>query len=198
MVGDYRHLELTPMASRQPPFSCSFCPREDGTKSMTLLTAASSSESQVALQVVDSEGNRLGVFDGELVNEIPGAVYRYISTSNTSDPVLVMLPGDLEDWTADVATVDGSDDGRVSLFVAQDGAGARVETTVADVTDENDDEPVLAVTEDAGYEINDLDQAEVAIADENIALTVEIQDDQELAFQFVAPEPPAPIDSDDP
>ena len=190
-------LELTPMASRQPPFSCSFCPREDGTKSMTLLTAASSSESQVALQVVDSEGNRLGVFDGELVNEIPGAVYRYISTSNTSDPVLVMLPGDLEDWTADVATVDGSDDGRVSLFVAQDGAGARVETTVADVTDENDDEPVLAVSQDTGYEINDLDQAEVAIADENIALTVEIQDNQELAFQFVAPEPPAPIDDTD-
>ena len=77
-TGTTGTLELTPMASRQPPFSCAFCPQPDGTKSMTLLTAASSSESQVALQIVDSEGNRLGVFDGELVNEIPGAVYRYI------------------------------------------------------------------------------------------------------------------------
>ena len=33
-----------PMASRQPPFSCAFCPQPDGTKSMTLLTAAAGIE----------------------------------------------------------------------------------------------------------------------------------------------------------
>ncbi len=202
--GSTGTLELTPMASRQPPFSCAFCPQSDGTKSMTLLTAAGSNDTQLALQVVDDQGRRLGVFDGELVNEIPGSIYRYIATSNTADPVLVLLPASVEDYTADVATIGdvpvnegGSaveETGAVSIFVAQDGAAARVETTIADVTDENDDEPVLAVTEDHGYEINDLEEAAVEIADENVAVSIVIEDDQELAFQFVAPpqavEPP--------
>ena len=189
-TGSTGTLELTPMASRQPPFSCAFCPQSDGTKSMTLLTAAGSSDSQIALQVVDDQGRRLGVFDGELVNEIPGAVYRYIATSSTADPVLILLPASVENYTADVETVDDSTDGAVSLFVAQDGAAARVETTIADITDEADDEPVLAVTEDEGYEINDLDEAAVDIADQNVSVSVEIVDDQELAFQFTAPPPP--------
>ena len=189
-TGSTGTLELTPMASRQPPFSCAFCPQPDGTKSMTLLTAAGSSDSQLALQVVDDEGRRLGVFDGQLVNEIPGAVYRYIATSNSSDPVLVLLPPSVESYTADVETLDDSTDGAVSLFVAQDGAAARVETTIADVTDDADDEPVLAVTEDEGYEINDLDEAAVDIADQSVAVSVVLQDDQELAFQFTAPPPP--------
>ena len=189
-TGTTGTLELTPMASRQPPFSCAFCPQPDGGKSMTLITAAGSSESQIAIQVVDEEGNRLGVFDGELVNEIPGAVYRYIATSNTSDPVFILLPAAVENYTADVESVDGTDDGAVSLFVAQDGAGARVETTMADISDAEDEQPVLAVSEDTGYEINDLDEAQVDIADENVSVSIQIEDDQELAFQFVAPEPP--------
>ncbi|MGI9459613.1 MAG: hypothetical protein ACR2NF_06415 [Pirellulales bacterium] len=191
-TGSTGTLELTPMASRQPPFSCAFCPQPDGGKSMTLLTAAGSSDSQIALQVVDDQGRRLGVFDNELINEIPGAVYRYIATSNTADPVLILLPAEIENYTADVETLDDSDDGAVSLFVAQDGAGARVETTIADVTDESDDEPVLAVTEAAGYEVNDLEEASVDIADENVAVSIVIENNQELAFQFVAPEPPQP------
>jgi hypothetical protein len=117
-------------------------------------------------------------------------VYRYIATSNTADPVLILLPAAVENYTADVETLDDSDDGAISLFVAQDGAGARVETTIADVTDEADDEPVLAVTEKQGYEVNDLEEASVEIADENIAVSIVIEDNQELAFQFVAPEPP--------
>ena len=196
-TGGTGTLELTPMASRQPPFSCAFCPRDDGKKSMTLLTAASSSDSQVSLQVVDDQGRRLGVFDGELVNEIPGAVYRYIATSSTSDPVLILLPASVENYTADVQTLDNSTDGAISLFVAQDGAAARVETTIADITDEADDEPVLAVSEDDGYEINDLDEAAVDIADQNVSVSVVIQDDQELAFQFAPlPDPVEAPESD--
>ena len=189
-TGTTGTLELTPMASRQPPFSCAFCPQPGGGKSMTLITAAGSSESQIAIQVVDDEGRRLGVFDGELVNEIPGAIYRYIATANTSDPVFILLPASVENYTADVESVDGSDDGAVSLFVAQDGAGARVETTMADISDAEDKQPVLAVSEDAGYEINDLDDAQVDIADKNVSVSIQIEDNQELAFQFVAPEPP--------
>ena len=183
-TGSTGTLELTPMASRQPPFSCAFCPQPDGTKSMTLLTAAGSNDTQLALQVTDDQGRRLGVFDDELVNEIPGAIYRYIATSNTADPVMILLPASVETYTADVATIgpepvneDGSsaeETGAVSIFVAQDGAAARVETSIADVTDEADDEPVLAVTEDDGYEINDLDEAAVAIADQNVAVSVVI------------------------
>ena len=140
------------------------------------------------------------MFDGELVNEIPGSIYRYIATSNTADPVMILLPASVENYTADVATIgsepvneDGSsaeETGAVSIFVAQDGAAARVETSIADVTDEADDEPVLAVTEDEGYEINDLDEAAVEIADQNVAVSVTIENDQELAFQFAAPPPP--------
>ena len=199
-TGSTGTLELTPMASRQPPFACAFCPQPDGTKSMTLLTAAGSNDTQLALQVVDDQGRRLGVFDDELVNEIPGAVYRYIATSNTADPVMILLPASVENYTADVATInpapvneEGSsadETGAVSIFVAQDGAAARVETSIADVTDEADDEPVLAVTEEQGYEVNDLDEAAVEIADQNVAVSVVIQDDQELAFQFTAPPPP--------
>ena len=199
-TGSTGTLELTPMASRQPPFACAFCPQPDGTKSMTLLTAAGSNDTQLALQVVDDQGNRLGVFDGELVNEIPGAVYRYIATSNTADPVMVLLPASVENYTADIATVNEEpsseeETGAVSIFVAQDGAAARVETSIADVTDEADDEPVLAVSEDAGYEVNDLEEAAIDIADQNVAVSVVIEDDQELAFQFTAPPPPPdPVD----
>ena len=199
-TGTTGTLELTPMASRQPPFACAFCPQPDGTKSMTLLTAAGSNDTQLALQVVDDQGRKLGVFDNELVNEIPGAVYRYIATSNTADPVMILLPASVENYTADIATIgpasvneEGSsaeETGAVSIFVAQDGAAARVETSIADVTDEADDEPVLAVTEQQGYEVNDLDEAAVQIADQNVAVSVVIQDDQELAFQFTAPPPP--------
>jgi hypothetical protein len=197
-TGTTGTLELTPMASRQPPFACAFCPQPDGTKSMTLLTAAGSNDTQLALQVVDDQGRRLGVFDDELVNEIPGAVYRYIATANTADPVMILLPASVENYTADVATVgtevdeEGSsaETGAVSIFVAQDGAAARVETSIADVTDEADDEPVLAVSEDEGYEVNDLDEAAIDIADQNVAVSVVIEDDQELAFQFTAPPPP--------
>ena len=199
-TGTTGTLELTPMASRQPPFACAFCPQPDGTKSMTLLTAAGSNDTHLALQVVDDQGRKLGVFDNELVNEIPGAVYRYIATSNTADPVMILLPASVENYTADIATIgpasvneEGSsveETGAVSIFVAQDGAAARVETSIADVTDEADDEPVLAVTEEQGYEVNDLDEAAVQIADQNVAVSVVIQDDQELAFQFTAPPPP--------
>lgn len=198
-TGTTGTLELTPMASRQPPFSCAFCPQPDGTKSMTLLTAAGSSDTQLALQVVDEQGRRLGVFEGELVNEIPGAIYRYIATSNTADPVMILLPPSVENYTADIATVskDGNEEdsspdeeGAVSIFVAQDGAAARVETSIADVTDEADDEPVLAVTEDEGYAVNDLEEAAIEIADQNVAVSVVIEDNQELAFQFTAPPPP--------
>ncbi len=199
-TGTTGTLELTPMASRQPPFSCAFCPQPDGTKSMTLLTAAGSSDTQLALQVVDDEGRRLGVFEGELVNEIPGAIYRYIATSNTADPVMILLPPSVENYTADIATVSKDGDeatssseetGAVSIFIAQDGAAARVETSIADVTDEADDEPVLAVSENEGYEVNDLDEAAIEIADQNVAVSVTIEDNQELAFQFTAPPPPA-------
>ena len=194
-TGSTGTLELTPMASRQPPFACAFCPQPDGTKSMTLLTAAGSNDTQLALQVVDDQGRKLGVFDGELVNEIPGAVYRYIATSSTADPVMILLPASVENYTADVATVNEEpsseeETGAVSIFVAQDGAAARVETSIADVTDEADDEPVLAVSEDAGYEVNDLEEAAIDIADQNVAVSVTIENDQELAFQFTAPPPP--------
>ena len=97
-------MELTPMSARKGPFTCAFCPQEGQTKSGTLMTVAASGDSQLGLQVQDQDGNRLGVYEGEMVNEIPGATYRYLISAGTADPVLVFLPPSVETYTADVTT----------------------------------------------------------------------------------------------
>ena len=103
--GGQGTMELTPMSARRGPFTCPFCPQEGQTKSGTLMTVAASGDSQLGLQVQDQDGNRLGVYDGEMVNEIPGATYRYLISAGTADPVLVFLPPSVETYTADVTTV---------------------------------------------------------------------------------------------
>ncbi len=96
-------MELTPMRSRSGPFTCSFCPQEEGEKSGTMVTVAASGSKQMALRIVTDTGQRLGYYDGKFVNEIPGATYRYlISGPSTADPVLVFLPPEVETFSADV------------------------------------------------------------------------------------------------
>ena len=99
-------MELTPMRARSGPFTCSFCPQDDGGESGTMLTVAASGSKQMAIKIETDSGQRLGYYDGEFVNEIPGATYRYlISGPTTSDPVLVFLPPGIEDFSADVEEI---------------------------------------------------------------------------------------------
>ena len=99
-------MELTPMRARSGPFTCSFCPQEEGAESGTMLTVAASGSKQMAIKIETESGQRLGYYDGKFVNEIPGATYRYlISGPTTSDPVLVFLPPGIEDFSADVEEI---------------------------------------------------------------------------------------------
>jgi len=100
-------MELTPMRSRSGPFTCSFCPQEEGEESGTMLTVAASGDKQMALKIETESGDRLGYYDGAFVNEIEGATYRYlISGPSTADPVLVFLPPGVESFSADVEEID--------------------------------------------------------------------------------------------
>ncbi len=100
-------MELTPMTVRNGPFTCAFCPSDKEEKSGTLLTVAGSGSKQMALQIQTPNGDRLGYYDGGFVNEIEGATYRYlISGTNTADPVMVFLPPEVNDFTADVDVID--------------------------------------------------------------------------------------------
>ena len=107
--GSTGTMELTPMTSRKGPFTCPFCPQDNKTKSGTLLTVATSGEEQLGLQIVDGKNNRLGWFDGEFINEIPGSSYRYLISRGTADPVLVYLPPEVETYDADVSTVQSQE-----------------------------------------------------------------------------------------
>ena len=99
-------MELTPMRARSGPFTCSFCPQEEGGESGTMLTVAASGSKQMSIKIETESGQRLGYYDGQFVNEIPGATYRYlISGPTTSDPVLVFLPPGIEDFSADVEEI---------------------------------------------------------------------------------------------
>jgi len=100
-------MELTPMRSRSGPFTCGFCPQEEGEESGTMLTVAASGSKQMALKIETESGDRLGYYDGTFVNEIEGATYRYlISGPSTADPVLVFLPPGVESFSADVEEID--------------------------------------------------------------------------------------------
>ena len=99
-------MELTPMRARSGPFTCSFCPQEEGAESGTMLTVAASGSKQMSLKIETESGQRLGYYDGAFVNEIPGATYRYlISGPSTADPVLVFLPPGIDDFSADVEEI---------------------------------------------------------------------------------------------
>ena len=100
-------MELTPMRARSGPFTCSFCPKEEGEESGTMLTVAASGDKQMSIKIETSSGDRLGYYDGAFVNEIPGATYRYlISGPSTADPVLVFLPPGIDDFNADVVQIE--------------------------------------------------------------------------------------------
>jgi hypothetical protein len=189
-------MELTPMSARRGPFTCPFCPQEGQTKSGTLMTVAASGDSQLGLQVQDQDGNRLGIYDGEMVNEIPGATYRYLISAGTADPVLVFLPPSVETYTADVTTIsvappDGSaapagqrdePSEAFSLLVLDEGVGVQIDAEVHAVDAPPVEESLLAVAGDT-VEVND-DTAVIGIAVGEVLVEIALDEGEEFAVEF--------------
>ena len=211
--GGVGTMELTPMGSRQGPFTCSFCPQSNSAKSGTMLTVAATGEKQMTIQIETEEGQRLGYYDNSFVNEIPGATYRYlISGASTADPVLVFLPPEVEVFSADVGQIEipipadepQSEEGveeieeevekeQFSLLLLNEEKSIQIEAAVEEPVEEPDPgEPVveevsvLEITE-TSIDVGDLEEATVAIAVEAVEIKIELENEQAIAVEF-APE----------
>ena len=193
-------MELTPMTSRKPPFSCPFCPTEGDAKSGTLLTVASSGQKQASLQVETSDGQRIGYYDGQFINEIPGATFRYlISGPSTADPVLVSLPATVETFSADVKVLDsGTSTGtpasndtqeRFSLLILDEERSLQVEAVLEEEPEEEEElvegeeESLVNFSEDS-LEIGDASEATVSIAIDALEAEIQLDEGQEIEVQF--------------
>jgi hypothetical protein len=216
-------MELTPMTSRSGPFTCSFCPQEEDQESGTLLTVAASGSKQMAIQIETETGNRLGYYDGKFVNEIEGATYRYlISGTSTADPVMVFLPPNVEDFSADVdviniptpadtptdAPAEGESVGsppeqeqeqdstqQFSLLILDEEKSVQIEADIVieEQEQEQEVESLIHFSEEA-VEIADIEEATVAIAIDALEVEIEVEQGQQIAVQFV-PEPPPVIEA---
>ena len=192
--GSTGTMELTPMTSRKGPFTCPFCPQDNKTKSGTLLTVATSGEEQLGLQIVDGKNNRLGWFDGEFINEIPGSSYRYLISRGTADPVLVYLPPEVETYDADVSTVQSQDQTpddeqdettKFSLLVLDENQAVQIEAPVESVeTSEGEEQESLIQLDNGEVEIDGLEGGTVEIAVEDVAIEIDTSDDTDIEFEL--------------
>ena len=206
--GSTGTLELTPMTARKGPFTCPFCPNEGQTKSGTLLTVAATGDTQIGLQIVDGKNNRLGWFDGEFINEIPNASYRYLISRGTADPVLVYLPPEVETYSADVTQSTsqnpadiveqpetGEADQQFSLLVLDEERSVQIEAPVAALNQpepeescedcEQVEEQSLIEWDDAGeVEIEGLEGGTLEIAVEDVAVEIPTDADQDIEFDL--------------
>lgn len=108
---DTETLDLTPTSARVETQACPFC--EGGFTSTNKLAAVDQLVNQFFLDgdghilITDEDGNRLGIVNGEIVNEIPGASYtryRMLASGETPEPIYAVPAG------LDVTiTIDGSD-----------------------------------------------------------------------------------------
>jgi len=208
--GGVGTMELTPMGVRQGPFTCSFCPQSNSAKSGTMLTVAATGEKQMTIQIETESGDRLGYYDGDFVNEIEGATYRYlISGASTADPVLVFLPPEVEVFSADVGQIEipapadepqqeeqveeEVEKGQFSLLLLNEEKSIQIEAAVEEpVEDPVPGEPaveevsVLEITE-TSIDVGDLEEATVAIAVEAVEIKIELENEQTIEIEF-APE----------
>lgn len=207
--GSTGTLELTPMTARRGPFTCPFCPNDSQTKSGTLLTVAATGDTQIGLQVVDGKNNRLGWFDGEFINEIPNASYRYLISRGTADPVLVYLPPEVENYSADVTQATsqnpadvtaeqietGGAENKFSLLVLDEEKSVQIEAPVAalalaepDETCEDcepvEEESLVQWDDEGGVEIDGLEGGTVEIAVEDIAVEIPTDEGQDIEFEL--------------
>ena len=210
-AGSTGTMELTPMVSRNGPFTCGFCPQEEGGDSATMLTVASSGSKQMSIQVVTDNGQRLGYFDGQFVNEIPGATYRYlISGPTTSDPVLVFLPPGVKSFDADVeeikipapnagegpttpkqdtgdSTPQEDDKQQYSLLLLNEEKSVQIEATIEESGEEEseqEEESSLIAFSEERLEIAQVEDAVVAVAIDALEVEIELDEGQEFELEL--------------
>ena len=205
--GSTGTMELTPMVSRSGPFTCGFCPQEEGGDSATMLTVASSGSKQMSIQVVTEDGKRLGYFDGEFVNEIPGATYRYlISGPTTADPVLVFLPPGVKAFDADVeeiknpassvgegsttpkqdteeSTTQQEEKQQYSLLLLNEEKSVQIEATIEEPDEEEDEDSLIGFSEER-LEIAEVEDAIVAVAIDALEVEIELDEGQEFELEL--------------
>ena len=206
--GSTGTMELTPMVSRSGPFTCGFCPQEEGGDSATMLTVASSGSKQMSIQVVTEDGKRLGYFDGEFVNEIPGATYRYlISGPTTADPVLVFLPPGVNAFDADVeeiknpassvgegsttpkqdteeSTTEVEEKQQYSLLLLNEEKSVQIEASIQEPDEEEGDEDSLIGFSEELLEIAEVEDAIVAVAIDALEVEIELEKGQEFELEL--------------
>jgi hypothetical protein len=206
--GSTGTMELTPMVSRSGPFTCGFCPQEEGGDSATMLTVASSGSKQMSIQVVTEDGKRLGYFDGQFVNEIPGATYRYlISGPTTADPVLVFLPPGIKTFDADVEEIkipapsvgEGSttpkqdteestpeieEKQQYSLLLLNEEKSVQIEAAIQEPDEEEGDEDSLIGFSEERLEIAEVEDAIVAVAIDALEVEIELDEGQEFELEL--------------
>jgi len=203
--GGVGTMELTPMGSRQGPFTCSFCPQSNSAKSGTMLTVAATGEKQMTIQIETESGDRLGYYDGGFVNEIEGATYRYlISGPSTADPVLVFLPPEVEVFSADVGQIEApapvdeptvdepveEEKEQFSLLLLNEEKSIQVEAVVEEAVEEPvpgepavEEVSVLEITE-TSVDVGDLEEATVSVAVEAVEIKIELEDEQTIEVEF--------------
>lgn len=137
--GSTGTFELTPMNVRTGPFSDEFGAVAEEAKGATLVTmstkgssASKTRQDAAGLLVTTSSGKRIGVSNGTLVNEIPGAEYTIGKGGLGSSLVLVELP-EGEAFTVDsqlVTPSQTSKDREITVSViTPDGSRTDVRTT---------------------------------------------------------------------
>ena len=100
--SDVGSLRLVPHYQEESGYACFFCKgdtkQSGGTGSTILLNPDKSGENS-GLLIVDELGRRLGLVDGNIVNEIPGASYDVMPAGDTLlSAVMVTIPSGTENY----------------------------------------------------------------------------------------------------
>ena len=113
--GSTGTLELTPMSARSAPFACSFCDQGDsegaattkGYLSVNLAAGGSVGDPAAGLLIATSDGRRVGVAGGVVVNEIAGATYTVGKGGLGTSLVNVELPVNSTEYSIEIVSADG-------------------------------------------------------------------------------------------
>ena len=133
-TGGKGTFELTPMAVRNGPFTDEFGASEvesKGTTTISMAVSAQSGEPAAGLLITTSSGKKVGVVNGEQVQEIPGAIYTIAKAQFGVSRVMIDLPAITEDYSIHVvsATAVASDAERDVIIGVQTPNGLRTSIT---------------------------------------------------------------------
>jgi hypothetical protein len=148
-TGGKGTFELTPMAVRVGPFTDEFGASEDETKAMTTISievSAQEGEPAAGLLVAGANGKKFGIVNGQMVNEIPGAIYTIEKEEFGTSMVTIDMPAQSWDYSIHVVPVTdhvsesprdvtvevAAPDGMHTLIVSHRPLDNQVSSTVSD------------------------------------------------------------------